>query len=724
MADLGTVGIAVEVRGREALRQLENDMIVVDRSAKSAARSFEAFERAGLKTAETFRYVSDAAKRRLADEQRITQELVKQRTAAEQLAKANAQKFQSQIGGNLGLGAQGISAGASAGAFEGEIERLRVKYDQVYASSQLYEKSLNELNQAHAFGVLSIKQHEAAVESLNLEYQNFQNGVAQAGNRFAEYTSQSAGRMNQFGVVTQQAGYQIGDFLVQVQSGTNWMVAFGQQATQLVGILPLMGAGFMGLSAGALVALSAGLGIAIPLITAIGAAFMRTSQEADSASKGIDRQTQAYEALTERVRQLRLERQMAASGAQTESEQTVLNTLNAALEERKRLLAEALALEAESTSEYSLREAAVRGELAERQQLNRAAIQQNEELLKALAYQQQLETAAKRRANEERNAYREAKAEADRWKAALEGIKSVLDSINGMAVSVTMDLKSTASGWASEFMGQLTAGLERRAEYAAAVGGGRGLNTGGPELDPFGFRKQLQSSQSRRSSGQAGSGGSGGGAGDSRLTSLLDSLQSEREVIEEWYAESQTILQSASDSELALIGGRNEAKLRLEQEYQEKLKGIRDLGNQTALGQAQTFFGDMASALQGGNDKMLKASRAFAAVEATINAYRAYAQTIADPSLPWWAKIPKALAVLSAGMSVVSAIKGGGSSGGAGGRGSATVSSPTASSPAPQTVFIDSLDPDGLYSGQALINLFDAFYDENDRRGKVFIVQR
>lgn len=529
MADLGTVGIAVEVRGREALRQLENDMVVVDRSAKSAARSFEAFERAGLKTAETFRYVSDAAKKRLADEQRITQELVKQRTAAEQLARANAQKFQSQIGGNLGLGAQGISAGASASAFEGEIERLRVKYDRVYASSQLYEKSLNELNQAHAFGVLSIKQHEAAVESLNLEYQNFQNGIAQAGNRFAQYTAQNAGRMNQFGVVTQQAGYQIGDFLVQVQSGTNWMVAFGQQATQLVGILPLMGAGFMGLSAGALVALSAGLGIAIPLVTAIGAAFMRTSQEADSASKGIDRQTQAYEALTERVRQLRLERQMAASGAQTESEQTVINTLNAALEERKRLLAEALALEAESTSEYSLREAAARGELAERQQINLAAIQKNEELLKELAYQQQLETAAKRRANEERNAYREAKAEADRWKAALDGIKTALDSINGMAVTVTMDLKSTASGWAANFMEQLTSGLEERAAYSAAVGAGRGLNMGGPELDPFGFRAQLERDKAKTS-------GSGGGRQaaikkEIELTKELTAVEKERQTV-------------------------------------------------------------------------------------------------------------------------------------------------------------------------------------------------
>ena len=45
---------------------------------------------------------------------------------------------------------------------------------------------------------------------------------------------------NRAGVAMQQTGYQVGDFLVQVQSGTNPMVAFGQQATQLVGVLYLL----------------------------------------------------------------------------------------------------------------------------------------------------------------------------------------------------------------------------------------------------------------------------------------------------------------------------------------------------------------------------------------------------------------------------------------------------------------------------------------------------
>jgi hypothetical protein len=103
------------------------------------------------------------------------------------------------------------------------------------------------------------------------------------------------------GMAIQQTGYQVGDFLVQVQGGTNWMVAFGQQATQLVGILPAMGAGFMGLSMGALIALSAGLGIAIPLVTAIGAAFMRTSKDAKAGAKEIDTYAEAIQSLTSEI---------------------------------------------------------------------------------------------------------------------------------------------------------------------------------------------------------------------------------------------------------------------------------------------------------------------------------------------------------------------------------------------------------------------------------------
>lgn len=207
------------------------------------------------------------------------------------------------------------------------------------------------------------------------------------------YLAQAEQGSNRFGVVTQQAGYQIGDFLVQVQSGTNWMVAFGQQATQLVGILPLMGAGFMGLSAGALVALSAGLGIAIPLVTAIGAAWMRTSEE---IQEGADKQKQAYESVTQALENLRLERQMEVSGAATTSEQTLLNEIVAIQAERRVIAAEILELESQANSEYSLMAATERGRLATKDNELRLTEQRNQLILDEINAERQIAEEAER----------------------------------------------------------------------------------------------------------------------------------------------------------------------------------------------------------------------------------------------------------------------------------------------------------------------------------------
>lgn len=68
----------------------------------------------------------------------------------------------------------------------------------------------------------------------------------------------------------QQAGYQIGDFAVQVQSGTNIAVAFGQQMSQLLGFLGPKGA-------------LAGAGIAIA--TGIIAPFLKANKEIEELKK-------------------------------------------------------------------------------------------------------------------------------------------------------------------------------------------------------------------------------------------------------------------------------------------------------------------------------------------------------------------------------------------------------------------------------------------------------
>ena len=142
--------------------------------------------------------------------------------------------------------------------------RLRMEFKEGYAAQVQLRAAQMRLNQARRQGIITDAEYKKQLGSLSI-------------------ATQVAGRrMNSTGMAMQQTGYQVGDFLVQVQGGTNAMVAFGQQATQLVGILPMFNS-FMGLSGTSLVALSAGLGIAIPLLTAIGAAFMRTRPPAEKA---------------------------------------------------------------------------------------------------------------------------------------------------------------------------------------------------------------------------------------------------------------------------------------------------------------------------------------------------------------------------------------------------------------------------------------------------------
>lgn len=179
------------------------------------------------------------------------------------------------------------SARESAKAFE-EAERatkrlaqtkdeLSRKYKPLYAQSKLYERALDEINQANRLGVLTDKQRQTTLDQLN---RDFQKGTGV----FATYANAAGKNANRMGVAMQQTGYQVGDFLVQVQSGTNPMVAFGQQATQLVGIMYLLPTATLaakraiwGLNI-SLAGVTLGLSIIIPLLTAAGAAFMGSSK--------------------------------------------------------------------------------------------------------------------------------------------------------------------------------------------------------------------------------------------------------------------------------------------------------------------------------------------------------------------------------------------------------------------------------------------------------------
>lgn len=90
----------------------------------------------------------------------------------------------------------------------------------------------------------------------------------------------AAPKMSGFGTKAQQAGYQIQDFVVQVQSGTSIFVAFGQQASQLAGSL-----GPGGAVLGAVIALGAAVGGV--LYKSMGNAKL-SAEELEASAKQLD----------------------------------------------------------------------------------------------------------------------------------------------------------------------------------------------------------------------------------------------------------------------------------------------------------------------------------------------------------------------------------------------------------------------------------------------------
>jgi hypothetical protein len=162
-------------------------------------------------------------------------------------------------------------------------ERLKNKFIQGYAAADIYAKELRDLNMAHTAGIISSGQHSSALNRLNTQ-------MSKGTGAFSSYGSGVAGatqKQSKMGVVAQQSGYQVGDFLVQIQSGANPMMAFGQQATQLVGVMSLFGPKM--LFAGA------ALGIIIPLVTAIAGSMLRSSGAVKEFSEAMDDATSALD---------------------------------------------------------------------------------------------------------------------------------------------------------------------------------------------------------------------------------------------------------------------------------------------------------------------------------------------------------------------------------------------------------------------------------------------
>jgi len=168
-----------------------------------------------------------------------------------------------------------------------ELTRIRMATDSVFAAEQKLLNLKKLLRAEVANGNMTMR--EAA--KVQMDYK-------QSLVTSAEGMRVVGKRANRAGVLAQQAGYQFGDFAVQVQSGANPMMAFGQQATQLIGTFSMLAK-----STKAIMAFSA-LGVIVPVATAIAGAFMRVREEARDAAGAVDLVKDAVKELDENIPQL------------------------------------------------------------------------------------------------------------------------------------------------------------------------------------------------------------------------------------------------------------------------------------------------------------------------------------------------------------------------------------------------------------------------------------
>jgi hypothetical protein len=162
-----------------------------------------------------------------------------------------------------------------------------------------------------------------------------------------------------------------------------------------------------------------------------------------------------------------------------------------------------------------------------------------------------------------------------------------------------------------------------------------------------------------------------GGGGRARSQ---DTFQRDLERLREQLATEIEVEQEMNDARLEMLRQAHENELLTQQEYQdlmerekkrhaERMAEIDVWQYGTSLDKLETFLGGMATAFASGNERMMQIAKVFGAGEALINAWRTYSQVMADPSLPWYAKLPAALSLFGSAVQAVKAIQGVGKGG-------------------------------------------------------------
>ena len=144
---------------------------------------------------------------------------------------------------------------------------------------------------------------------------------------------------------------------------------------------------------------------------------------------------------------------------------------------------------------------------------------------------------------------------------------------------------------------------------------------------------------------------------------LQEQLATELELEQQMHDQRGEMLARAKEQELLTQEEYDKMMERENKRHSDAMTAIDVYRHGSGIAQMGQFMGEMAGAFATGNERMMQIGKAFGAAEALINAWRTYTQVMADPSLPWFAKIPAAVSLLGSAMGAVNAIKGVGKGG-------------------------------------------------------------
>lgn len=436
---------------------------------------------------------------------------------------------------------------------------------------------------------------EGALEALELQGLKTERATTALGGA----TRQAGGAAKNFQFAVQNASYQVGDFAVQVASGTAASRAMAQQLPQL-----LQGFGLWGAAIGALVAVGA----------ALAPVLFNMAQEAKSFDDAMDDLAETTDRLNRSMRVLKLDTdQLIQQYGEAADRVRAFAIAQAELEAAQagRRLADALALATEELREYTMTaSSAFRsgttlstaiGNLARDLDISRDAARGFESILREI-----------------RNA-----DSFDVQSAALERLVAFMRDNNIEAEKLPPELARAVTE-----MLTLAGETERAAQLMAQLSAEAAGVTIGVPLDP----NRTDLLPPARPGETPRRGGGGRSAADSfaaDLERLQKSLMTERELVDQWYQESQTLLADKRAQELLDKMTHDEAMLRLEEEYQRRLQGIRGMSNNAGLGAANAFFGAMAGLMSSGNERLFKIGKTAAIASALINTYEGITQALA-----------------------------------------------------------------------------------------------